>query len=324
MKIVFLDGYTLNPGDLDYSVLSEFGETEIYERTSPEETDARLRGAQVVLPCGAPLSSQNILSCPTIKFIGVLATGYEQIALQTASERGIPVCNIPTYGTEAVAQLAIAQLLAIANGVERRNQIVRKGNWGWKTDPEYLKKTGRLIELAGKTMGIIGFGQIGRQVAAIATALHMNVIYCNRHDRDFPDLPLCRRVSFDELLAASDVISLHLSSMDAKTPLIGRETIARMKNGVIFLNTARGSLVDETALREALDSGKIYYAATDVASREPIAADNPLLCAENCLITPHIGWAATETRKRLLFTAVQNLRAYMEGRLQNCVNLPND
>ena len=320
MKIVVLDGYTENPGDLSWGPLEALGELTVYDRT-PVEDEAEIRRrvgeAEVVFTNKVPLSRRVIEGCPGLRFISVLATGYNVVDVDAARERGIPVSNIPAYGTASVAQFAIALLLEICHHVGGHSQAVRQGRW--ETCPDWCFWDYPLIELAGKTMGIIGFGRIGQQTGRIARALGMEVLACDGHPTD-SGRAVGTYVSLDELYARADVIALHCNLTPENTGLIDRSAIAKMKDGVILLNNARGQLINEQDLADALNSGKVGAAGLDVVSTEPIRGDNPLLGAKNCLITPHISWAPLESRRRIMETAAENLRAFLAGRPINVVN----
>jgi glycerate dehydrogenase len=317
-KIVVLDGYTENPGDLSWGELESLGELTVYDRTPPELTVARIGDAEAVYTNKTPLTRATLDSCPNLKFIGVLATGYNVVDIAAAKERGILVTNIPTYGTTAVSQFAIALLLEICHHVAHHSRAVHDGRW--ETSPDWCFWDYPLIELADKTMGIIGFGRIGRNTGRIAQALGMKVLaYDTFQDRELEN-ESCRYVGLDELLTSSDVITLHCPLFAETEGIINRDTIAKMKDGVIILNNSRGPLIVEQDLAEALDSGKVYAAGLDVVSTEPIRGDNPLLRAKNCLITPHISWASKESRQRLMEIAVDNLRQYLQGKPVNVVN----
>ena len=320
MKIVVLDGYTENPGDLSWGPLEALGELTVYDRT-PVEDEAEIRRrigeAEVVFTNKVPLSRRVIEGCPGLRFISVLATGYNVVDVDAARERGIPVSNIPAYGTASVAQFAIALLLEICHHVGGHSQAVRQGRW--ESCPDWCFWDYPLIELAGKTMGIIGFGRIGQQTRRIARALGMEVLACDGHPTD-SGRAVGTYVSLDELYARADVIALHCNLTPENTGLIDRSAIAKMKDGVILLNNARGQLINEQDLADALNSGKVGAAGLDVVSTEPIRGDNPLLGAKNCLITPHISWAPLESRRRIMETAAENLRAFLAGRPINVVN----
>lgn len=314
MKIVVLDGYTLNPGDLSWDGFKELGETVVYERTAPEQILNRAKDAEIVITNKTPITKETIDLLPKMQYIGVLATGYNVIDIDAAREKGIVVCNIPAYGTQAVAQMTFALLLALCNKVEMHNDAVKKGVWSASKDFCFCVDT--LTELAGKTMGIIGFGRIGAQVAALADAFGMEVVY-NSNSRKNTKYRWMER---DELFRTADVVSLHCPLVAATQGLINKQTLEKMKKTAFLINTSRGQVIVEKDLADALNQGKIAGAALDVLSQEPPAADNPLLTAKNCIITPHIAWAAKETRARLMNIAVENLKAWMDGKPVNCVN----
>lgn len=318
MKIVVLDGYTENPGDLSWNGLESLGELTVYDRTQPDEIAARIRGAGAVYVNKVALDRETIFSAPDLKFIGVLATGYNVVDIAAARERGIAVCNIPTYGTAAVGQFAIAMLLEICHHVAHHSDAVHAGRWEQNADWCFWDYP--LIELAGKTMGIIGFGRIGQTTGRIARALGMNVIAYDEYESG-AGRALAEYTALDALFTRSDVIALHCPLLPSTQGIINRENIAKMKDGVIILNNARGPLIVEQDLADALNSGKVYAAGLDVVSTEPIRGDNPLLKAKNCLITPHISWAPKESRQRLMEIAADNLRRFLEGSPVNVVNL---
>lgn len=318
MKIVILDGYTENPGDLSWSGMEQFGEVTVYDRTTQELIIQRIGDAEAVYTNKTPLSKSTLEACPGIKYIGVLATGYNVVDIEAAKERGIPVSNIPSYGTEAVAQFTIALLLELCHHIGDHSRSVMAGDWTRSEDFCYWNYP--LTELAGKTMGIIGFGRIGQAVAKIAQALGMKILAYSRTREAGSETETCRYAELDELLANSDVISLHCPLHPDTQGMINKETIAKMKDHVMILNSSRGPLIVEEDLKEALNSGKVGGAAVDVVSAEPMKEDNPLLKARNCIITPHIAWAPKETRQRLMDIAVDNLKAYAEGCPQNVVN----
>ena len=317
MKIVILDGYTENPGDLSWSGLEALGELTVYDRTPPEQVADRIGDAEIVILNKTPLPREMLDRCPNVRYIGVLATGYNIVDVQAAKERGIPVCNIPTYGTDAVGQFAIAMLLEICHHVAHHDAAVHEGRW--ESCPDWCFWDYPLIELAGKTMGIIGFGRIGRTTGRIARALGMQVVACDSIETD-EGREIGRYLPLEELFACSDVIALHCPLFPETQGIINRGTIAKMKDGVILLNNSRGQLVVEQDLADALNSGKVYAAGLDVVSTEPIRGDNPLLKAKNCLITPHISWAPKESRQRLMGIAVESLRAFLDGKPINVVN----
>jgi len=320
MKIVILDGYTENPGDLSWEGFEKIGELTVYDRTpvsDEEEIIRRIGDAEIVLLNKTKITRKVIESSPNMKYLGILATGYNNVDGAAARERGIPFTNIPTYGTAAVGQFAIAMLLEICHRIGHHDRAVKEGRW--ENCPDFCFWDYPLMELAGKTFGIIGLGRIGKAAARIAGALGMEVI---AHDiaQNEEGAQLARYVSRDELYARSDVVSLHCPLFPETEGTINKESIAKMKDGVIIINTARGPLVAEQDLADALNSGKVYAAGTDVVSVEPIKGDNPLLKAKNCYITPHIAWAARESRSRLMDIAVDNLKAFLAGNPVNVVN----
>jgi len=318
MKIVVLDGYTENPGDLSWDGFKEFGELTVYDRTPAEKIIERIGDAQIIITNKTPLSKETIDACAAIKYIGVLATGYNVVDCEAAKAKGIPVTNIPTYGTDAVGQFAIALLLEICHQIGHHDRAVKEGRW--EKNPDFCFWDYPLIELSGKTIGLIGFGRIGQVTGRVAKALGMKVLACDEQTSD-SGKAIADYVSFDELLAASDVVSLHCPLFPSTQGIINRNTIAKMKDGVIILNNSRGPLIVEQDLADALNSGKVYYAAVDVVSSEPIKGDNPLLKAKNCIITPHISWAPKESRQRLMEIAVNNLAAFIGGNPVNVINL---
>lgn len=319
MKLVVLDGYTENPGDLSWDALRRFGELTVYERTSDDQSEVaeRIKGADIVVANKTPIRAEVINSAGALKYITILATGYDIVDVAAARARGIPVSNVPSYGTAAVAQFAIAMLLEICHHVAHHSETVHAGRWESCADWCYWDYP--LIELDGKTMGIIGFGRIGQQTGRIAKALGMHILATGSRPTDV-GREIADYVELDELLACSDVISLHCPLFPSTRGIISRENIARMKDGVILLNNSRGALVDEQALADALNSGKVYAAGLDVVSTEPIRGDNPLLKAKNCFITPHISWAPKEARERIMDCTVKNIEAFLDGKPVNVVN----
>ena len=319
MKIVVLDGYAENPGDLSWEGLKQFGEVTVYDRTpyAEEEIIRRIGDAEAVFTNKCPVSRRTIESCRNLKFISVLATGYNIVDTKYAAQRGIPVSNIPTYGTASVAQFAIALLLEICHHVQHHTDEVHKGRWA--SNPDWCFWDYPLIELAGKTMGIIGFGRIGRTTGRIAKAMGMKILAAGSHPVPEGE-EIAEYVSLDELFSRSDVIVLHCPLFPETEGLINKETIARMKDSVILINNSRGPLIVEQDLADALESGKVYAAGLDVVSVEPIREDNPLLTAKNCLITPHISWAPKEARERIMAVSLENLRAFAEGKPIHVVN----
>ena len=323
MMIVVLDGYTLNPGDLSWEGFERFGDLTVYDRTCYDGSREdlvieRAREAEVVLTNKTILSRKVIESLPQLKYIGVLATGYNVVDIEAARERGIVVTNVPTYGTEAVAQMAIALLLEMCHHVGAHSESVKKGEWASNPDWCYWKYP--LIELAGKTMGIIGYGRIGQATGRIAQALGMKVLAYDKYVNKDLESDTMRYVELDELLAQADVIALHCLLTEETEGIINKDTIAKMKDGVMIVNNSRGQLMVEEDLAAALNSGKVAGAALDVASTEPIRMDNPLLKAKNCIITPHISWAPREARQRLMDIAVENLAQFLAGKPINVVN----
>lgn len=323
MDIVVLDGYTLNPGDISWDGLASLGNLKVYDRTAYDISGANLiveraKDADVVFTNKTPITREILARLPKLKFIGVLATGYNVVDLEAARERGIPVSNIPAYGTDAVAQMTIALLLEMCNHVGIHSESVFKGQWTNNEDFCYWNKS--LIELAGKTMGIVGFGQIGQATANIALALGMDILVNSRSKMKELEGERVRFVDLETLFKDSDVISLHCPLTETNKGMINKGSISKMRDGVMIINTARGGLVVDEDLAEALNRGKVAGAALDVVSQEPIPVDNPLLKAKNCIITPHIAWAPVEARQRLMDIAVDNLRKFLEGNPINVVN----
>lgn len=316
MKIVVLDGYAGNPGDLSWEALEALGEVTVYDRTAADQIVTRAAGAQAVLTNKAPLTEATLSQLPDLKYIGVLATGYNIVDVQAARARGITVTNVPDYSTAAVAQLTFALLLELCHRAGDHSRSVHEGRW--TSNPDFTYWLYPLRELGGKTMGIVGYGRIGQKVAKIALAMGMQVLV--HSNRPAPQGDGVRSVGLEELFAQSDVISLHCPLTDATRGLINRDTIAQMRDGALLINTSRGPVVDEQALRDALDSGKLGGVAVDVVSAEPIRAENPLLGAPNCIITPHFGWAPFEARVRLMDIAVDNLRQFLSGNPIHVVN----
>lgn len=303
MKIVVLDGYTENPGDLSWGRLEELGEFIVYDRSSLTDEDeaiARIGEAEIVITNKTPITKRVLDSCPSIRYIGVLATGYNVVDYVYAAKKGIPVTNVPGYGTDTVAQFTFALLLEICHHVAHHSEAVHAGRW--EQSPDFCFCDYPQIELAGKTIGIIGFGRIGQKVGTIAKAFGMKVLAHSPHEYE-SGKAIGTYVNLDTLLAESDVISLHCPLFPETEGIINQATIAKMKDGVILLNNGRGPLVVEQDLADALNSGKIQAAAVDVVSAEPIKGDNPLLTAKNCFITPHIAWATKEAVS-VLWTAL--------------------
>ena len=320
MKIVVLDGFTLNPGDLSWDSLKELGDLSVYDRTEKvaSEIIKAIGSAEIVFTNKTPLSKEVLKQMPFVKYIGVLATGYNIVDTTAAKELGIIVTNIPTYGTAAVAQLTFALILELCHHAGDHNAAVKNGDWSRSVDFCFWNTP--LIELEGKTLGIIGFGKIGQATAKIAQAFGMSVLFNNTGKTTSLETEACKCATRDELFAESDFISLHCPLLESTQGIINKENISKMKDGAMIINTSRGPLVVEQDLADALNSGKIAAAAVDVVSVEPILTENPLLTAKNCIITPHIAWAPKESRIRLMGTAIENLSAFLNGRPQNIVN----
>ncbi len=318
MKIVVLDGYTLNPGDLDWSGMEKFGELTVHERSAPGQVAERLSGAEIVFTNKTPLTRQHFAAHPQIRFVGVLATGYNIVDVAAARQQGIAVSNVPAYSTMAVAQLATALLLELCYRVGRHSESVRAGDWAASKDFCYWLNP--LTELDGKTLGIVGFGRIGQAFGRIGQALGMKILAFSERPKRQLESDTMRYVSLDALYANADVISLHCPLFESNKGMIDAAAIAKMKPDVLILNTSRGPLINEADLAAALKSGRVAGAAMDVLSSEPPAPDNPLLSAPNCIITPHIAWATQAARTRLMDIAVQNLAAFLDGSPQNVVN----
>lgn len=320
MKIVVLDGFTENPGDLSWDGLAALGELAVYDRVSYVESPViaeTIGDADVAVVNKTPISKYTMDACPDLKAVAVLATGYNVVDTAYAKEKGIAVMNVPTYGTQIVGQYAVGLLLEICAHYGHHDRTVKEGRWAGNIDWCYWDYP--MIELAGKTAGIIGLGRIGQTSAKILGALGMRVIAYDSF-RSEAGAALAEYVELDTLFAESDVIFLHCPLFPSTEGLINRENIARMKDGVILVNNSRGQLVAEQDLADALNSGKVYAAALDVVSTEPIRADNPLLTAKNCIITPHISWAAKEARQRIMDITVDNIRSFAKGTPNNVVN----
>ncbi len=317
MKIVVLDGYATNPGDLSWEGIAAAGELTVYDRTSPEELPKRIEGADILITNKTYLSAKTIQGCPKLRYIGLLSTGTNAADLAAARERGIPVCNIPAYSTDEVAQHTLALLLEITNQVGLHSAGVQAGEWA--RSPEFCYFRTPLMALAGKTFGCIGFGAIGQQTGRLAAAFKMRVLACGSRETE-AGRAIAAYVTQDDLLRQADIISLHCPLNAETKGLIGPENLAKMKDGVILLNTARGPLVNEQALADALASGKVYAAGLDVVAREPMDENSPLLGAKNCFITPHNAWLPLDARRRLMDTAVANLQGFLNGQPQNVVN----
>ncbi len=318
MKIVVLDGYTLNPGDLSWKNLEQLGEVAVYDRTAPEQVTERIGDAEIVLTNKTVLNKQVFDTCPQIRYIGVLATGYNVVDTQAAKAAGISVANIPTYGTDAVAQFAIALLLELCHHIGSHSDAVKNGDWTNNADWCFWNYP--LMELAGKTMAIIGYGRIGQATGRIAQALGMKILAVDEYQNHDLESATCQYADLDTALSQADVITLHCPLFPSTEGLINKDTIAKMKDGVLIINNSRGPLINEADLKDALNSGKVGGAAVDVVSTEPIQMDNDLLKAKNIIITPHISWAPIESRQRLMDIAIDNLNQYLSGNPVNIVN----
>jgi len=323
MKAVVLDGYTLNPGDLSWVQLKELCDLRVYDRTAYDVSGIAkiiemIHDAEVIFTNKTPLPAEAINAASNLKYIGVLATGYNVVDVEAAKERGIIVTNIPTYGTDAVAQMAIALLLELCHHVGAHAEAVRKGEW--VSNPDWCFWKYPLIELADKTMGIIGLGKIGQATARIAQALGMKVLACDSYRVMKLESATLKYVELDELFSQADVITLHCPLLESTKGIISKQNIAKMKTGVMIVNNSRGPLVVEEDLAEAINNGKVGGAALDVVSSEPIKGNNPLLKTKNCIITPHMSWAPKESRQRLMDITIDNLRQYLNGKPVNMVN----
>lgn len=319
MKLVVLDGNALNPGDLSYDCLKQFGDVTVYPRTeTEEETITRIADNQIVLLNKVPITQRVLDACPDIRLICVQATGYNVVDCEACAKRNIPVTNVPSYGTAAVAQFTLALMLELCYRIGHHDQAVHSGRWS-SSDSFCFWDTPQM-ELAGKTLGIIGFGRIGQSVAKLGRAFGMNVLTYTRTPKS-QHQDLAEQVSLEELYHRSDFISLHCPLLPGNTGMINAEAIRAMKDGAFLINTARGGLLDEAAVAQALSCGKLGGAAVDVVSQEPMQRDNPLLTAPNCIITPHMAWAPIESRQRLLDCVVENIRGYLAGDPQNVVNM---
>ena len=317
MKITVLDGYCLNPGDLSWDALRRLGELEVFDRTRPEQVAGRAAGAEIAFTNKTIITAETLDRLPTLRYIGVLATGYNIVDIEAAHRRGIVVTNIPTYGTASVAQFVFALLLELCHHVQLHSDAVRAGEWSRSPDWSFWKTP--LVELAGKTMGIVGFGRIGRHTARIAAALDMRVIASDTFHGEDPALPDFRWASVEELLRESDAVSLHTPLFPETRGMINAASLQLMKPTAFLINTSRGPLVVDQDLADALNAGRLAGAGVDVLSIEPPAASNPLLSARNCLVTPHIAWATKEARERLMTLVVENLTAFLAGTPKNVI-----
>jgi glycerate dehydrogenase len=317
MKLVVLDGYALNPGDLSWEPLQAMAEAKIFDRSAEAEIVENAQGATILLTNKTPLRRSTLKLLPEVRYIGVLATGYDVVDVDAATEQGIVVTNIPAYGTNSVAQMVFALLLELTNRVGLHSESVREG--GWSRNPDWCFRQTPMTELAGKTIGIVGYGRIGRRVADIAMGFGMDALVTGRRRPE--DLPASVRWgSLEEVFASADVISLHCPLQPGTRGLINAARIAQMKPGAWLVNTSRGGLIVEEDLAAALESGRLAGAALDVLTTEPPPVSHPLIGVKNCLITPHVAWATREARERLLETAITNLRVWIEGRPRNVVN----
>ncbi len=314
MKIVITDADTVTGGDISFDCFDRFGEVKIYGLTAPQEVAERIKDADIVLCNKTPMTADNLKDAKNLKYIGLFATGFNNIDLEYTSTHGITVCNVPSYSTEAVAQQTFALLLEIVNRTHDYNDLVKKGDWVKSRTFSFFPLP--MLELSGKTMGIVGYGSIGRRVADLAKAFGMKVLVFKRRPVDDPTVTF---VSLDELLRQSDVVSLHCPLNADSADMMTAENFGKMKKGAVFINTARGGLVDENALKEALTSGHLLGAGLDVLRQEPMSPDCPLLGVKNCIITPHIAWAGLETRQRLMGVVVSNIEGFLNGQPKNTV-----
>ena len=318
MKIIVLDGYTLNPGDISWEAIEKFGDVTIYERTPEELIIERAKDADILFTNKTPLTKKTLDQCPNLKFIGALATGFNVIDIVAAKEKGIPVCNVPVYGSDVVGQFAIALLLEIAHNIGHHARRVSEGAWAKSADWCFWDTP--QIELSGKTIGIIGYGNIGRSTGRIAQAMNMTVLAYDKYQDKSLENNNMRYASLEELFKESDVIALHCPLFPETKEIICKKNIEQMKDGVIIINNSRGPLINEKDLADALNSGKIYAAGLDTLEVEPMSSDSPLTNAKNCFITPHISWSAKEARARIMKCSAENLQKFIEGQPQNIVN----
>ncbi len=317
-RIVVLDGYTLNPGDNPWDRVGRLGELVVYERTPPDEIVNRAQGAAIVVTNKAALTAETLARLPTLRFIAITATGYNVVDVDAARERGITVANVPEYGTDSVAQHAVALLLELCTHVGAHADAVRAGEW--TRQPDFCFRKTPLVELAGLAMGIVGFGRIGRRVGMLAHAFGMHVIAAGGRRHDHAVHHPVTWMETAELFAAADVVSLHCPLTTENAAFVNHELLERMKPTAFLINTARGGLIDEHALADTLNAGRLAGAAADVVSHEPIRPDNPLLGARNCILTPHIAWATLAARRRLMAATALNVEAFLAGRLINVVS----
>ena len=318
MKIVVLDGYTLNPGDLSWKALEEFGEVEVFDRTTPAEVSVRANEADVLVVNKIRISKEHLQRLPQLKLVTVTATGFDCVDVAAAKKKSVVVCNVPVYGTTSVAQFVVAQLLQLCHQITRHDAAVREGEWERRGDFSFSLTP--QVELCGLTMGIVGFGRIGRQVAYLANALGMRVVAHTRTEQDAPDYDGFEFLSLERLAKRSDVISLHCPSTPQTNGMIDASFLSRCKPSAFLINASRGALVNESDLAAALVNHRLAGAALDVVAKEPIGPDNPLLAAPNCILTPHMAWASLQARQRLLQTTVDNISAFLSGSPQHVVS----
>ena len=316
MKIVILDGSAFNHGDLDLSELKNYGDMIVYDRTEEDEIVKRIYDADIVFTCSIPIT-KKVIDAVNIKYIGILATGYDFVDIDAAREKGITVTNVPGYGTYSVAQMAFAHILEICQNVAAHTASIKKGEWTKKVWSYYKYP---LIELYGKTIGIIGYGKIGQEVSKIALSFGMKVLAFDLNKKISHENNEVIFVELDELYKKSDIIRLHCPLFESNRHMVNKDSIAKMKDGVIIINTSRGGLISDEDLADALNSGKVYAAGIDVFSIEPVERNNPLINAKNAFLTPHVGWAPREARIRLFKIAIQNLDSYLKGKCINVVN----
>jgi len=318
MKIVVLDGYTLNPGDNSWDEIGKLGELKVYDRTAPHQVLERVSEAEIILTNKMQLSAETLRQLPRLRFISVMATGYNIVDIATAGERGVPISNVPEYGTDSVAQFAFAMLLELCHHVGSHDIAVKAGDWSASPDWSFWKTP--QILLTGKKMGIVGFGRIGRRVGELAHAFGMEVLAFDVQQGETPVYSPFHWKSQEDFFAEADVVSLHCPQTPDNIGFVNRDLISLMKKGAFFINAARGGLLNEGDLAEALNTERIAGAAIDVVSIEPIKPDNPLLTARNCLITPHIAWASLSARQSLMRATVENIKAFLSGSPINVVN----
>lgn len=317
MNIVVLDGFTLNPGDNPWQEVEKLGTVTVYDRTPADKIIERALPADVILTNKTPLTAETLAQLPNLKFISVLATGYNVVDVQAAREKNISVSNVPIYGTDSVAQFTFALLLELCHHIALHDGLVKDGTW--TANPDFCFWKTPLVELAGKKMGLVGFGRIGRRVGQLANAFGMEVLVYDMFQGDTPDYPV-QWVQIDELFSQADVVSLHCPQTADNAGFVNAALLSTMKSSAFFINTARGTLINEQDLTDALNQETLAGAAVDVVSAEPIAANNPLLKAKNCLVTPHIAWASLEARTRLMQTTAENVAAFINGSPVNVVN----